>query len=100
MKPGPQEYEAMVKANVWHSREELDLFVAVIKRLSDERKFTPDGNFTEDSNRWSWARNGRCKYVTLHIDMRDGGFVLQDRNGERISLDQLRYQWTPDEVRP
>lgn len=42
---------------------------------------------------WSWSRNTPCKYVTIHIDMRDGGFTLLNRGKERISLTQLLYQY-------
>lgn len=42
---------------------------------------------------WWWMYNPRCKYIHLRIDMRDGGCILQDRNGEKITPDQLRYQW-------
>lgn len=41
---------------------------------------------------WVWVKNGRCKYVNLTIDMRDGGFVLLDRHRNRISLDELKRQ--------
>lgn len=42
---------------------------------------------------WIWWRNGECKYISLHIDTRDGGFcTIQDRDGNMIPLDQLERQ--------
>lgn len=91
------DFKKMVEANKWHDRSEIDEFVKVIKELSLEPEWTDDGNYALGSNRWSWARNMRCKYVSLHFDMRDGGFTLLARGGdrgsnERISLDHLRWQ--------
>ncbi len=44
---------------------------------------------------WSWIANNRCKYVELRIDTRDGHCVIRDRHGKPITLDDLRYQYTP-----
>ncbi len=46
-------------------------------------------------NKWEWTKNFRCKYVGLRVDMRDGGCLLFDRNGVRISPQQLAYQFAP-----
>lgn len=42
---------------------------------------------------WQWINNSRCKYVDIRIDMRDGGFIIKDRDGKRISFDQLKHQY-------
>lgn len=42
---------------------------------------------------WHWARNMKCKYVDLRVDMRDGGCIIKDRDGNRISPQQLAYQY-------
>ena len=42
---------------------------------------------------WSWVRNHACKYIDIRIDMRDGGYILKNRYGERIDLDKLKYQY-------
>jgi hypothetical protein len=47
---------------------------------------------TKEGGRWIWWKNSRCKYINLKIDMRDGGFLLLDRNGERISFEELKKQ--------
>lgn len=73
-------FDEMVKNNEWHDRAEIDLFVETIKELSD-----PEA-------KWSWARNWKCKYVELRFDMRDGGFILRDDSGQRISLEALKHQ--------
>lgn len=90
--PPSQEFAAKVAANSWHDREEFGSFVETIKDLSREPEYTDKGEYAEGSNRWSWAKNWRCKYIDLRIDMRDGGFIML-ASGERISLDQLKYQW-------
>ena len=48
----------------------------------------------EDNYEWSWSRtNGfGCKYVDIRIDMRDGGYILKNREGERISAEDLWKQ--------
>lgn len=46
-----------------------------------------------DFMKWFWGRNWRCKYVTLAIDTRDGGYVrLTDRDGSPITLDDFARQ--------
>ena len=44
-------------------------------------------------NDWIWARNQRCKYVTIRIDTRNGRVVIQDRDGEVMTPDELNYQY-------
>lgn len=99
--PSP-EFVAKVNANSWHDREEFDEVVATIKALSEPPKWTEKGDYAPGSNRWSWSRNISCKYVTVRIDMRDGGFVLcaagHPGRGERISLDQLKWQYSSEET--
>lgn len=46
----------------------------------------------QQRGKWSWPMNTRCKYVELRIDMRDGGCIIRDRHGVRISAAQLAYQ--------
>lgn len=43
--------------------------------------------------KWIWVMNSRCKYVSMRIDMRSGHCILVDREGNRISIDQLKYQY-------
>ena len=43
--------------------------------------------------KWSWVSNQRCKYVNLRIDMRDGGCLIHNNNGDRIDPKQLSYQY-------
>ena len=46
---------------------------------------------------WSWIRNWGCKYISMRIDMRSGHCVLVNKDGERISIDQLKYQYKGEE---
>ena len=62
----------------WHTHP--DKFIATILKLS------------APGSGWSWLNNSRCKYVSVRFDMRDGAFVLLDRDGKRISLKDLENQ--------
>lgn len=42
---------------------------------------------------WCWALNVRCKYVELRIDVRDGKCSIKDRDGNPITLEDVRYQY-------
>ena len=46
----------------------------------------------KDEN-WIWVKNWDCKYINLRVDMRDGGAIIVNRAGKRISPDQLTYQY-------
>jgi hypothetical protein len=100
MREPSDEFKAMLNANKWHDRSEIDRFIEVIKKLSEAPKWTEAGDYAPGSNRWSWARNHVCKYVDLRFDMRDGGFVLLASGGhsdkQRISLEQLEWQHGED----
>ncbi len=91
-----KEHDALVEKNQW--LENLDEVVAFIKAASAEQSYTAEGSRIPGQLYWSWCQNTRCKYVTLRIDMRDGGFVLTDRDGKRISLKQLQWQVSHDEA--
>lgn len=43
--------------------------------------------------KWTWLLNIRCKYIDLRIDMRDGRCVLKDRDGQVITIEQLKNQY-------
>lgn len=75
-----------LKTNTWEKN--FDEVVEVIKKLS---ACQDKGDFKT----WSWtkSRDWRCKYISLHIDMRDGGFTIRDKDGYRISLEELKFQY-------
>lgn len=84
------EFKAMVSANIWHPAHELTGVVAQLRLLN-----TPDPEKPWKSvSGWKWSDNPgwRAKYVNIRIDMRDGGFILEDRDGKRISLEQIKRQ--------
>ena len=72
------EFKSMVDNNIWH--DDLSQLVEVVK-------FCTQPDFV-----WSWSRTPgwKCKYVDVRIDMRDGGFILSDKDGNRISPEQLK----------
>ncbi len=93
MNPLPQDanptYGEKVKANEWHEASDLQQILSVIRDI---------GELPSKGWHWTMSRSWRCKYIDLRIDMRDGGFILKDRNGTRISLDELRNQTTSEET--
>lgn len=80
--PTDELLEDKVKHNLWHHREELYDVIKAIQKLS-----------VHDNREWSWSRNWSCKYVDIRFDMRDGAFTLRNKEGERISLKQLNWQY-------
>lgn len=78
-----ESFQYKIDHNIWEEPTDLQGTLDVIKQLSDEEKST-----------WSWARNHNCKYLNLRIDMRDGGFLILNDENERISMDQLLWQYS------
>jgi hypothetical protein len=46
-----------------------------------------------DKRKWSWTKNSKCKYINVRIDMRDGMCILEDRDGNQISIEKLEHQF-------
>lgn len=86
-----KDHDKLVEGNVW--LENLDEVIAFIKAASAKPEYTPEGQEIPGRIYWSWASNMNCKYIDLRFDMRDGAFVLRDREGNRISLKQLKWQY-------
>ena len=42
-----------------------------------------------------WLDNSSLKYLTLRVDTRDGAFLLYDRNGNMISIEDVFPQGKP-----
>lgn len=82
-----------IDANQWHLRDDLDELIAFIKEASKEKIFTKEGGYVPGEKYWSWAKNMKCKYVSINFDMRDGAFTLRDKDGNRIHLEDLKYQY-------
>ena len=85
-----KDFKELLSKNIWHSKEELDEVISVIKDLANMRQNFEAENFKEDQ--WMWWKNPHCKYVSIRFDMRDGGFILVNDRGARISLDELKAQ--------
>lgn len=62
-------------ANVW---DHIDDALAVIELAR--------------AGQWHWCENMRCKYITLRIDMRDGGCIIRDGDDNRINPADLIAQ--------
>ena len=56
--------------NAWH---------AEFGRLADLIQRNPD----------MWLRDSQLKYLRFNVDTRSGHFIVQDRDGNRISPDQI-----------
>ncbi|HRT59261.1 MAG TPA: hypothetical protein P5038_21750 [Candidatus Paceibacterota bacterium] len=52
------------------------------------------------TGRWVWMENPACKYIELRIDMRDGGCLIKDREGNRINPADLRKQLSGEQWEP
>lgn len=51
---------------------------------------------TITDSEWTWWRNSECKYINIRVDTRDEmRCLIQNRNGEPITLDELKYQYLP-----
>ncbi len=62
--------------NIW---DHIDVVFSVLQKVKNRE--------------WSWSRNQKCKYLNLRVDMRDGGCIIMDREGNRISPEDLEYQY-------
>jgi len=69
--------------NIWDS---VDSFYPIYQKMKNRE--------------WVWFKNMNCKYIDLRIDMRDGGCILHDRSGNRISFEQLAWQYSSEEPDP
>lgn len=69
----------------WLDHGDLSKIISIIESARITKFIRPDKG-------WIWTRNPRCKYIDLRIDMRDGDFVLLDRSGQRISIEELEKQ--------
>ena len=49
-----------------------------------------------ENEEWMWPLNARCKYVDIRIDTRDMMCTIKDRNGEYITIEDLRRQYGKD----
>lgn len=79
------------QVGVWN-KNLFKLFSFVYDASREENRFKGRG--------WSWSSNSECKYISIRIDMRDGAFILLNRDGQRISFEQLQYQGQPNEAYP
>lgn len=77
--------QARFKDNIWEEN-----FANVTQWILENTRDRFEG--------WQWINNSRCKYISLRIDMRDGGFIIVDRDGTRISFDQLKYQYGQEDA--
>lgn len=82
-----------IEMNIWD--DNFDEVVDFIKKASiqiDEKYEENSHTLKKGCIDWMWIKNMRCKYISLRIDMRDGTFIILDRDGNRISFDDLKRQ--------
>lgn len=53
---------------------------------------------TPGTPEWSWLANGRCKHITVQIDMRGHSLSIKDSNGKEISISDLEHQYVHKEL--
>ena len=68
------------KSNLW---DQLEDFLVVYNKMK--------------AKEWVWFKSMDCKYVDLRIDMRDGGCIIKNIDGVRISPEQLAWQYSKEE---
>lgn len=56
-------------------------------------KFLSTVGMEHEGKSWWWGKNSKCKYISIHIDTRDGHAILIDRTGKQITIDELLYQY-------
>lgn len=69
------EMKEKVATNTW---DHIDDFISVLNEMK--------------AGKWAWYENTKCKYVDLRVDMRNGGCIIKDRNGNRIDPKDLAHQ--------
>ena len=75
-----------IKDNIWEDNfDEVTSFIKEVTKVSQVEQYS-------NPNNWSWLRNPECKYIDIRIDMRDGGFVIKNRGGLRITFEELKKQ--------
>jgi len=83
MKKETPSFEKKLEKNIWENNlKEVLTFILKAVKIPFYRKGAT----------WSWLKNSNCKYVEIRIDMRDGGFIIKNRHGDRISLEDLKKQ--------
>jgi hypothetical protein len=84
--------DVSIEDNEWHPLCDLDRVIEVLKDLAEPDPHGKDGSEIPGLRYWTWIKNTKCKYVSIRIDMRDGGFVLLDRGGKRVLLKDIEHQ--------
>lgn len=72
-----------INENLWEDPTDLQEVVDFIRSLTSDPKYS---FWTTDKV------SSTCKYLSLRFDMRDGAFVILNREGKRITFDQLKGQ--------
>ena len=84
------EFKDKLEKNEWEKKQ------PTLQEVVDFIKEVTEGEYLKRSSGWTWIKNTPCKYVELRIDMRDGGFVITDRDSNRISFEALKYQYSKE----
>lgn len=72
-----------IETNQWDSIEDV---IAILRKVA--------------TREWTWSRNTECKYLDLRLDMRDGGCIIKNREGVRISPEYLAWQYSKETPEP
>ncbi len=75
-----------IETNTWEEPKDLKELFDFVLEASKAKSPIKD-------RVWSWTKNSECKYIDIRIDMRDGGFILRNRNDKRIELKDLKFQY-------
>ena len=64
--------------NIWETLDDFSKIMLIIEDMKNEK--------------WFWFKNMQCKYINIRMDMRDGHFMLFDRDDNRIEIKDLERQ--------
>lgn len=69
-------FQEKVEKNIW---DKIEDFIHILREMKKDN--------------WVWWRNSEHKYVNLRVDMRDGRCIFLDDKNNRISIDDIKYQY-------
>jgi len=75
-------FEEKLKLNIW---DDFDDVVNIIN-LAKQGKW-----------RWIMSKDCKHKYINIRVDTRAAKCILLDENGERIDIEDIKYQRKPGE---
>lgn len=77
--------EQKIANNIWERPEDLPRIIGHLLDIFDPRK------------RPRWLKAPEFKYFSVKIDSRDGHFIILDRDGKRVTLEEFEKKRSSQE---